>query len=207
MSGRVAAAVAAVLMAIGAAGAGAGSAAAGDGPAAGGPPVAAPPVSGYSPAQVEALADAAPIFAIQTPPVRVSPAVAYATASEPGAAVEGSALAVPASTVSLCWQNGTYIEQWGIWPLYQKVISHDTWCSTNWSHLYYHSNYVTTAQVLCSAKGTFHFRIAGGVSGQMTDEWQVGAHFSCPTNIPYVTYNPTRSFNIVVAADGGYYHG
>lgn len=198
MPRRLAATAAALLVAIGAAGAGS----AGAGNSAG-----APSTYDYSPAQVQQLADAAPVFAVAAAPVRVSPAVAYATASLPGATVEGAPLAVSPNTTSICWQGGSYYEEWGVWPVYQKVVSHDSWCSTNWSHLYYHSNYVTTGQVVCSAGKTFHFRVAGGVSGQMTDEWEVGAHFSCPTNIPGVTYNPTRSFDIVVAADGGYYHG
>lgn len=198
MSRRLAAVAAALLAVLGAAGAGSARA--------GGPP-SAPPATGYSPAQVQALADASPVFAVATKPVPVSPSVAYAAGSIPGATVQGAPLLGPASTTALCWEGASYSEQWGIWPLYQKVVSHDSWCSTNWSHLYYHSNYVTTGQVVCSAGSTFHFRVAGGVSGQMTDEWEVGAHFSCPTNLPGVTYNPTRSFDIVVAADGGYYHG
>lgn len=165
------------------------------------------PVSGYSPAQVQALADASPFFTIPTAPVPVSPAAAYATAKEPGAVVEGSALAPSPNTTSICWGATEYAEQWGVWPLYQKVVSHDSWCSTNWSHLYYHSNYVTTGQVICSAYPPYHDHVAGGVSGQMTDEWEVGARFTCPTTLPGIFYNPTRSFLIVVAADGGYYHG
>jgi len=169
-------------------------------------PAAEPATSDYSPAQVEALADGSPGAMIETAPVPVSPEEAYATDAEPGAEVEGDPLSSPASATALCWA-GTYSEQWGIWPLYQKVISHDTWCSTNWSHLYYHSNYVTAGVAFCWAGNTFHFRVAGGVSGQKTDEWHVGGYFSCPTDIPGVDYNPTRSFDVVVSADGGYYHG
>jgi len=194
MSRGLAVGVAALLIALAAAGAG--SAHAGTTPA-----------SNYSPAQVQELADASPVFTIPMSPVPVSPAVAYATASEPGAIVEGSPLSYAAGTTALCWEGGQYSEQWGVWPLYQKVVSHDSWCSTNWSHLYYHSNYVTTGQVVCAAWSTFHDRVAGGVSGQMTDEWEVGGRFSCPTNLPGIYYNPTRSFYVVVAADGGYYHG
>lgn len=200
MSRRLITAVAALLAALAAAGAGSAAADSTRG-------ASNPSGGGYSLAEVQQLADASPVFTLQAEPVRVSRAVAYAAASQPGATVEGSPLATAASTTSICWQGASYEEQWGIWPMYQRVISHDSWCSTNWSHLYYHSNYVTTGQVACSAGSTYHFRVAGGVSGQMTDEWEVGAHFSCPTNIPGVTYNPTRSFDIVVAADGGYFHG
>lgn len=196
MSRRLAAVAAALLAALGAVGAAGAEAAT---------PDARPATGGYSLAQVQALADASPSFTVSSAPVRSSPAQAYAAAAAPGAIVEGSQLAATATT-ALCWA-GTYTEQWGVWPLYQRVISHDTWCSTNWSHLYYHSNYVTTEQVFCSASAPFHSRVAGGVSGQMTDEWNVGARFSCPTSVPGLYYNPTRSFDIVVAADGGYYHG
>lgn len=170
-------------------------------------PRPAPPPSGYSLEQVQVLADASPTFTIESAPVRISPTLAYDAASQPGATVDGSPLAVSAATTAICWTD-TYTESWGIWPLEQNVLSHDTWCSTNWSHLYYHSNSVTTSQTLCSATNSpFHFRVAGGVSGQMTDKWEVGSRFSCPTNLPGVYYSPTRSFYIVVAADGGYYHG
>jgi len=197
MSRRLAVTAATLLAALSALGA-AGAAAASPG--------AQEPTSGYSLAQVQQLADASPSFSVVTAPVQVSPSAAYATAAEPGATVEGAPLSAAASAVANCWE-GDYAEQWGIWPLYQKVISHDTWCSTNWSHLYYHTNYATTAQVVCSAYTPFHDRVAGGTSGQMTDEWEVGARFSCPTNLPGISYNPTRAFYIVVAADGGYYHG
>jgi hypothetical protein len=196
MSRRLAATVAALIAALAATGAAGAS-----------PPGPQARSDGYSPAQVQALADASPFFTLEAAPVRVTPAEAYAASTQPGATVSGSPLAAATSTTSICWEGATYSEQWGIWPVYQKVISHDSWCSTNWSHLYYHSNYVTTAQVSCSASTPFHDRVSGGVSGQMTDEWEVGARFSCPTSLPGVYYNPTRSFYIVVAADGGYYHG
>ena len=197
MSRRLAAAVAALLVVSCAIGGGASAATSGT----------MPPRSGYSPEQVHVLADASPTLTIAAAPVQISPTAAYATASRPDATVDGSPLAVSTGTTAICW-TGTYSETWGIWPLEQKVLSHDTWCSTNWSHLYYHSNSVTTSQTLCSATNSpFHFRVAGGVSGQMTDEWEVGSRFSCPTNLPGVYYNPTRSFDVVVAADGGYYHG
>jgi len=172
-------------------------------------------------AQVQALANA-PAQLLGSSVHRVTAQEALAAAARPGAQTDvapsltlGQAVGlvpVPAAdpaparrlaratAAQYCW-SGELGVQWGIWPYQQVVYDHTYWCAYYGGQLTYRSTNVTHSTTLCSGSGDYTFRLEGG-AGFPYAAYQVGVYFACPTNIPWLTYNFTRSMNDEVNSFG-----
>ncbi|HVA31835.1 MAG TPA: hypothetical protein VMU58_11255 [Gaiellaceae bacterium] len=86
---------------------------------------------------------------------------------------------------TICW-NGQIHGSWGYWPYNQTVYDSTYWCAVSGGALSYRSTNVTHSATLCSGSGDYTFRISGGV-GYTYVAYQVGASFTCPTDLPWIT--------------------
>jgi hypothetical protein len=119
--------------------------------------------------------------------IPVSEAVVRAAAESPGADVEGF------SPQSPCWYNTDDLwAWWGIPPYRQWVREHRYWCATRYGGAQtYRASTTHPSSLLCNHSGRFEERVGGG-NGYTWTTVRTGAHFACPTPIPYITYHYDR---------------
>ena len=101
-----------------------------------------------------------------------------------------------ATAAQTCW-SGQESVSWGIWPYNQVVYDNTYWCAYIGGAITYRSTNVTHGSALCNGSGDYTFRISGG-AGYAYVAYQVGAYFSCQTDIPWITINTSRSFSAEV---------
>ena len=101
-----------------------------------------------------------------------------------------------ATATQSCW-NGQQGITWGYWPYYQTVYDNTSWCAYYGGVITYRSTNPTHSSYLCGGSGDYTFRISGG-AGYSYVAYQVGAYFSCQTDIPWITFSTSRSLNAEV---------
>jgi hypothetical protein len=157
-----------------------------------------------SPDQVAALSGSDPITdggAVTS----ITPAQAYAEATDPGAtlqvdggltlqqAVGLQSASVMTSVPVSCWRWIPSV-QWGTWPYQQKVHNDVTWCAAFGDHITSWSTHVSLGASLCDPTGPYGYKQVGGV-GSGVVRLRAGGYFACPTTLPWLTYHYNRWFD------------
>jgi hypothetical protein len=150
-------------------------------------------VQQVSPAEALAAASV-PGTDVEVPPgLSLDQAVGLAP-TDAGAAGADGAAATLATAATYCWSN-TMWGQWGIWPYQQRVNDNTYWCAVYGQYITYRSTHVTWSTTLCDGGDAWSFKINGGVGYSWVQE-QSGAHFSCPTAIPWITIHTSRWIDV-----------
>lgn len=164
-----------------------------------------------TPGQLKAAANAPRQDITSSAPRVVSPEEALAAASLPGAVTETARGVTPAqATVGLtkasaaqqavagvtlaaaagaytCW-NWDPSYQWGWTPQQRILIEHRYWCAYLGGTIQYRTSSVRGSTTFCSWSNPYTYRYSGGV-GYTWVKAQDGASYSCPSGIPWLTYN------------------
>lgn len=174
--------------------------------------VAAPPPSKqqalkqYSPAQLQALAATPGSATVPTSgqAQQVSAASVLDAAAQPGAVVEkapgltdiqatGAAPTVGGAVSStdavaaaspVCWHQ-TFSYRWGTWPQFQDVFENRDWCGYLGGEQTYRVSNVNGGTFTCDWNQAYEYKVSGG-NGYTWTVVRSGAHFSCPTGIPWI---------------------
>lgn len=93
---------------------------------------------------------------------------------------------------SVCWWTGGLWHEWGTWPYQQRVTEERYWCATGYGGAQtYRVSHVRGGTTLCDWSNAYGYRIDGG-NGYTWTTVRSGAHFDCPTSIPYITIHTDR---------------
>lgn len=164
-----------------------------------------------TPGQLKAAANAPGQDITSGAPRVVSPAEALAAASLPGAVTEtangvtpeqatvglanASAAQQAVAGVTMAASAGAYTcwiwdpqVQWGIWPQQRVLIEHRYWCAYYGGKIQYRTSSVRGSTTFCSWSNPYTYLYSGGV-GYTWVKTQDGASYSCPSGIPWLTYN------------------
>ena len=145
---------------------------------------------GYTTEQVKRMSSAGSGHNEALPPAKVVPVTeVLAAAQKPGADVEGSI-----DNPNVCWyQGGDQLwTWWGTPPYRQWVRESRYWCANGYGHPQtYRVSGNHSESLLCDVSQRYAERVSGG-NGYTWTTVQAGARFSCPTPIPWVTFNYNR---------------
>ena len=166
-----------------------------------------------APDQAQALITAPSPVASTSVTRRVSPQEALAAASAPGATTfvapgmtlaqavgiaptvgpitSTSALARPAAADSQPCESNVSGWHWGLWPYDQNISDTTYWCAIYGVSITYRTTTVTASGTLCGTSWTSAALISGGI-GYNWFTMRASAGWSCPSDIPWITWHPSH---------------
>ena len=122
------------------------------------------------------------------------------------AVVAFNVAAAKAST-GQCWTK-TASHTFGTWwtGYGQRITDNSTFCANAaGTKLVYRSTHVSGDTIFCSVDSVSNYKIAGAADGSTYYvDWVDEVHFTCPTNIPYLTVHPDDKI-AMEATDYGLY--
>jgi hypothetical protein len=115
-------------------------------------------------------------------------------AATPGAIVEGAGAIVEGADApaSVCWHQDNLRSWWGTEPYRQHLQEIRDWCADRvGGSQTYRVSHIFPSSLLCSWRDPFGIRVSGG-NGFTWTTVRSGAHYSCPSIIPWITFNYDR---------------
>jgi len=166
-----------------------------------------------APDQAQALISAASPVAATSVTRRVSPQEALAATSAPGALTSvaagmtlaqavglaptdgpvrsTSAMARPAKAAYYGCESNQSGWHWGLWPYDQNITDTTYWCAIYGSSITFRTTTVTATGTLCGTSWTASALISGGI-GYSWFTMRASAGWSCPSDIPWITWHPSH---------------